>query len=107
MGKAAVIPCESWLRTLVCTLQSLVLYVGVAIVMAVICLLWVTCFVFWRYCCCCCCRKSQRCKCGGKYPTRKTFCLGYTHQEGHRFEYSKRGRILSGLYVFVFLGLLL
>lgn len=44
-------------------------------------------------------------QCGGKYPTRKTRWLGYTHQEGHRFSYPLKARVASFVYLFIFLVL--
>jgi hypothetical protein len=86
-------------------LQGIVPYIAVGIAMAILMVVWALCMVFWRYCCCCCCKRSQRCKCGGKYPTRKTLWVGYSIQSGHKFGYSTCGRVATLIYLMIFLGL--
>ena len=48
----------------------------------------------------------QKCKCGGKYPTRQTMWIGYSIQPGHVFAYSKCARAVSFIWIFIFIVIL-
>ncbi len=84
--------------------QGLLSFIAVSFGMAILMVVWALCMVFWRYCCCCCCKRTQRCKCGGKYPTRKTMWVGYSILPGHKFGYSRCGRIASLVYLICFIA---
>ena len=89
--------------------QSVVIYSGVAIVLAVLCILFSCLFVIGRYCCACCGRTNccaKTIQCGGYEPTaRQCGCGVVTDTTGMKAAaYPRRERIATAVALWSFLA---